>query len=158
MNMVAKAVFAAALAVLSLSAGATSLGLNQSTTLEGNITDLSTPDTFSLTSEIDGQFLIERTDDNKGRLYTLNFIDGEFSEMVTGISSGDTYAFDVTAGTEYQIDVNFQGGNQQSLFNPYQFTVTAVPIPAAAWLFGSALLGIAVVSRRSRAAAAPLVA
>jgi len=36
-------------------------------------------------------------------------------------------------------------------FSPY-FSVTAVPVPAAAWLFGSGLLGLVGVARRRRKA------
>ncbi|HAJ93124.1 MAG TPA: hypothetical protein DCO71_11015 [Gammaproteobacteria bacterium] len=31
------------------------------------------------------------------------------------------------------------------------FTVQAVPIPAAAWLFGTGLLGLVVVARKNKA-------
>lgn len=45
-------------------------------------------------------------------------------------------------------------GLWEALFGPgfrgsdYDMTLTAVPVPAAAWLFGSALLGLAGVARR----------
>lgn len=38
--------------------------------------------------------------------------------------------------------------------NSYEVSVNAVPLPAAAWLFGSALLGLVTVSRRRAAAKA----
>jgi len=38
-------------------------------------------------------------------------------------------------------------------FQPYHFEVAAAPIPAAVWLFGSALAGMGVFGRRKPARA-----
>jgi len=60
-----------------------------------------------------------------------------------GVLPADTYTFDVT------------GVSSGSIGGSYIGTVgaTLVPIPAAAWLFGSALLGLVAVGRRKNAAA-----
>ncbi len=43
----------------------------------------------------------------------------------------------------------FVGGGENGNSTPYYFaTVTQVPIPAAAWLFGSAVLGLGVLKKR----------
>ena len=40
------------------------------------------------------------------------------------------------------------GGEQTDTYIQYHLTPTAVPVPAAAWLFGSALVGLAGIGRR----------
>lgn len=43
-------------------------------------------------------------------------------------------------------------GNSAGVWAAGDITLTAVPVPAAAWLFGSALMGLAGVARRRKAA------
>ena len=59
----------------------------------------------------------------------------------TGPLPAGTYTFDAT------------GTSAGSFGGSYIGTVGAVPLPAAAWLFGSAMLGLAAVGRRKKAAA-----
>jgi len=69
------------------------------------------------------------------------------SQMVGLNGSVSSGIFDVTTGTTYQ--VRFQG-TAGGLGGPGSYNVTAsvVPIPAAFWLFASALAGLVAVGRR----------
>lgn len=60
--------------------------------------------------------------------------------------------FDGTLGGAYRADVWQFAGNLHTK-SVTTFTPSAVPVPAAAWLFGSGLLGLAGTARRRRAAA-----
>ncbi len=79
---------------------------------------------------------------------------GEYLGIQFLLSSGKTYA-DLLSGLSsgaFRIGIHvqgFNGGYSESMINtPY---VTAVPVPAAAWLLGSGLLGMAAVGRRRSA-------
>jgi len=50
------------------------------------------------------------------------------------------------------IDEGLTTPDPQDGFDVRRIAVTAVPIPAAAWLFGSALIGMAAIARRRKAA------
>ncbi len=63
-------------------------------------------------------------------------------------AAGDTYVLDYTAIVPQADASNFGG----VLFQLHlEGTVAAVPVPAAVWLFGSGLLGLAGVARRRKA-------
>lgn len=73
-------------------------------------------------------------------LTSLNILDqdtGVLNLSGTGILSG--HGFDPT-----KADWSFSSQSTTS----YSMTVTAVPVPAAVWLFGSGLLGLVAVARR----------
>ena len=58
----------------------------------------------------------------------------------------------VCAATLVVLANNAHATDDLSNQNPYaSFEVTAVPLPAAAWLFGYGLLGLIGVSRRTKA-------
>lgn len=63
--------------------------------------------------------------------------------ILTGVSNGDVITIDSSyAGTE---------NNLSSVIHGFIGTpITAVPVPAAAWLFGSALVGLAGVGRKRK--------
>lgn len=63
--------------------------------------------------------------------------------------NGDTYALDYTA-TVPAGDPSGFGGVKYNLH--LEGAVSAVPVPAAVWLFGSGLLGLVGVARRKKAA------
>ena len=64
---------------------------------------------------------------------------------LTSSISGTLYSFDTSTGVStYAGDTSF--GYQSGLAN-----ISPVPLPAAAWLFGSALLGLIGYSRRKGA-------
>ena len=77
-------------------------------------------------------------------------MDGSSGFEMTWSGSGgllSTDAFAVEAGDIINIQVSgFVVGDPAE----YNFEVYAAPIPAAAWLFGSALVGFVVVSRRRK--------
>jgi hypothetical protein len=94
----------------------------------------------------------------------ITFNNGDHDQNFSGdfelsIDGGATTTYSLTnifntplTGTEFIFsNPNDQGGSDVS--NEYQFyigamEVTAVPIPAAVWLFGSGLLGLVAVARR----------
>ena len=61
--------------------------------------------------------------------------------FITGLQTGNEY--DRTAAV-WSITGNTDGST-------YSMTVTAVPVPAAVWLFGSGLVGLITVARRKKA-------
>ncbi|MET0028743.1 MAG: hypothetical protein ABW101_14035, partial [Candidatus Thiodiazotropha sp.] len=62
-----------------------------------------------------------------------NLVDANF--VLSGLSAG-TYT------------LQFVGNADGAMGGAYDVTVSAVPLPAAAWLFGSALLGFVTYSAR----------
>lgn len=66
-----------------------------------------------------------------------------------------TFAPDLHTFTGTAVGVDVGGalplGNTGNTWYNYSFSGTAVPVPAAAWLFGSGLMGLAGVARRRRA-------
>ena len=67
--------------------------------------------------------------------------------FTTNFTSGTSNIFGpVKAGT-YVLKISGGGDNGAAT---YDVAVTAVPLPAAAWLFGSALVGAVVIGRRKR--------
>ncbi len=72
-------------------------------------------------------------------MLTLNFnVIGSGSDMLIAAHHNASNSF-VNANTSQEIPVIFGGAS---------YTVTAVPVPAAVWLFGSGLVGLAGVARR----------
>ncbi len=94
------------------------------------------------------------------------FIDFDFTG--TSLTIGNTYTAAVTTGSSFKIAVVYNGAdayasgmafesaagslNSCSAGCDLNFRVTpsAVPVPAAAWLFGSGLVGLLSVSRKRR--------
>ena len=66
-----------------------------------------------------------------------------FSPSWSGID-----AFRIAIGTDYIADPNLIGSGGGQHWALDNITVSAVPVPAAAWLFGSALLGFFGFSRK----------
>jgi hypothetical protein len=69
---------------------------------------------------------------------------GPIAVLGDSVSLGYT----MTAGNDYQI-IMLGGG---SIDGQYSLKVSAVPVPAAAWLFGSALLGLVGFRRKAKMA------
>jgi hypothetical protein len=67
-------------------------------------------------------------------------------EILTGSVTGLALVGPLAAG-DYTIYIRESNGTGT---NPYSVTVNAVPLPAAVWLFGSALMGLTVVARRRK--------
>ena len=92
-----------------------------------------------------------------GAALTLNFGTGAWGSNPDGIaeiscgvdcSNGDNYTLYYTA-TVPEDDPNGYAGFQYEL--NLTGTISAVPVPAAVWLFGSGLLGLAGMARRKKA-------
>jgi hypothetical protein len=90
--------------------------------------------------------------------YTLYVADYnlQIADLTTGFNTGDTlgnsqthadYRLSILAFDDFYTDDN----NNPVYGNPIDLTVSQVPVPAAAWLFGSAMLGFGAISRRKRA-------
>jgi hypothetical protein len=129
--------------------------------------------TFNLNAEIDaggnllgGIIIIGGTVGaaNSGTLLTGNLTDIGFSEVV-GVSDPLEFLFEVTGGDlagayggtggTILTGTDFAGWLGNFANAPFSgasdtFTVSPVPVPAAVWLFGSALLGLAGFGRHSR--------
>ncbi len=97
-----------------------------------SFTDDSTPDDFNLT--VDGVTLLVDYNANSSS-----------SPLVTNdLIQFDQYTFNTIVGTEFLF---WADGNSDS-FRIDRMEVTAVPVPAAVWLFGSGLLGLFGIARR----------
>jgi hypothetical protein len=77
----------------------------------------------------------------------------------TGTTGWQTFAFDAILGSDVSGGITLQlkaacgavaGCTSEAYFDNVSVTadVSAVPVPAAAWLFGSGLLGLVGVARR----------
>ena len=78
---------------------------------------------------------------------SCDFISGT---NATAILPGELLASNLVAGT---YTIAFFEGNASPQSGTVRFGITAVPLPAAAWLFGSALLGVGMIRRRRTATA-----
>jgi len=74
----------------------------------------------------------------------LNELGNPQGENLITAGSSVSGFFDVLAGNTYVL--RYYGSGVTS----YALTLTAVPIPAAAWLFGSVLMALGVVGRKRR--------
>lgn len=76
-------------------------------------------------------------------VYTMNFNEQAIADLNSSIGLGAQY-FSIGIA-----NINF---DQLGYFTPYlaTLTITTVPVPAAAWLFGSGLLGLIGVARHKK--------
>jgi len=90
--------------------------------------------------------------------YTLAVADYNLqaADVLAGFNTGDTlgnnqthadYRLSIMAFDDFELD----GNNNPNYGNSLDITVSQVPVPAAAWLFGSAMMGFGAISRRKRA-------
>lgn len=78
---------------------------------------------------------------------TINDLSGVEQYVFTLNAGQSSGAFTLgTSSSRPEFDLVFSGSGSEVLAN-----ISAVPIPAAAWLFGTALIGMGVISRRRRA-------
>ena len=85
---------------------------------------------------------------------SVTFIrDGGHSQAFTldeDVFTSQTFFFD--AGFQGSTTVTWTQADDGHQFDDIQVALTSVPIPAAAWLFGSGLLGLVGMARRKKAA------
>jgi hypothetical protein len=68
-------------------------------------------------------------------------------------SNLNTISFNAQAGQVYTILIGgYRNGSWGETIDGYKLTVSQVPVPAAVWLFGSALAGMGVIGRRKQKA------
>ena len=90
--------------------------------------------------------------DNDGGDVTVTYVDGStevFSVNTTATGSGDGLFWGVSGLTNWVATVTINTDDPGGITSWDNF-VTAVPLPAAFWLFGSALAGTMVVGRRRK--------
>lgn len=84
--------------------------------------------------------------------YSIGNVTPSTSAPGTNIGS---ISFDAQAGQIYTILIGgYRTGDWGTTIDGYKLTVSQVPVPAAVWLFGSALTGIGIIGRRKEKAAA----
>lgn len=120
----------------------------------GTTYGLNNPDNVAV--DIDGDvFIIE--DQNPGDVWLAHDVDGdgmaESVDLFVGLgefgSEPTGFIFDPFTGG-YLISIQHPSDGNDAIWSITQ-EASVVPIPAAAWLFGSAVLGLVGVSRRKRA-------
>ncbi|MBT8120578.1 MAG: VPLPA-CTERM sorting domain-containing protein, partial [Gammaproteobacteria bacterium] len=77
---------------------------------------------------------------------TYGCSDGVACDPASSISGQLTKGFDVIAGNTYFVELEIEAIAEAIGGNP-----AVVPVPAAAWLFGSGLIGLIGVARRKKA-------
>ena len=87
-----------------------------------------------------------------GTLYDFDWTE---NELVFGYTDIDCPWFDFCSTTNEYVRISldnggFDAGFLSKRFNDTGTAVTTIPIPAAVWLFGSGILGLASVARRKR--------
>lgn len=134
-----------------LAAAGVALFLSTIFTGTASATTLSAGDSVVLTSFDNYDFVLDSTVssislelDSASTTGVVSFavVDG-FFKALNALDAGDIATFTV-APTD--TDLNFTVAPIG--LGSFALTVTAVPIPAAAWLFGSAILGLTLVARR----------
>ena len=74
-------------------------------------------------------------------------------DLASTTELGETYTANVVNLSAFKLHIHGDSTNSFGMSGSYQMTVDsdiqAVPVPAAVWLFGSALMGLVGVTRRS---------
>lgn len=103
--------------------------------------DLINFDSFTSSSSDDFNLTVD------GVLVLLDYNANDTSALVNNdLVQFDQYTFNNITGTKYL----FWADSNTDSFRIDRLEVTAVPVPAAAWLFGSGLLGLVGVARRKQ--------
>lgn len=125
------------------------LGANQKVRLTFDYTwgasdsDPSTNDAFDVL--LDGTSIF--SDDTTGLTFNSSS-DPAFRSVTETVSTTFTPDDDSNFELSFSLNEVSDGPNSGTLVAVDNVSLTVVPIPAAAWLFGTALLGVAVVARR----------
>ena len=105
-------------------------------------------------------FFTDSFDISEAGLYKATLTDFEFpeamvksgmavttaTELLGSVDAPGSFTFDATLG-QYFVSFFGEAGASTS-YGMYGIEISQVPVPAAAWLFGSGLIGLAVVARR----------
>lgn len=95
-------------------------------------------------------WLYNDTDTDTGSYILGSEIDHRTYVDLLGDGFGGTFSALLSSGAQYILKIAVSGG--ATAFSATT-QVSAVPLPAAAWLFGSALLGLGIFRRRKQVAA-----
>lgn len=104
-------------------------------------------ETFSIVNSVPkfASFIVEYSLDG-GNNYTVY-------DLASASVFGETYTASIVDLSAFKLRISGDATNSLGLSGSYQMTVNssvqAVPVPAAVWLFGSALLGLVGVTRRN---------
>ena len=82
----------------------------------------------------------------------VQLLDSAGTEIASGTADNEFVIDEAIAAGDYTLRIT--GTPDGTNGGAYMVGLSVVPIPAAAWLFGTAVLGFAVVSRRRRASEA----
>ena len=93
-----------------------------------NTFNLVSADSTSIADFLDGVFL--------GVSYSVNSFDPTFL-LVSGSGNAEAY-------------FSYSPASGEAGFGSLTYTISSVPVPAAVWLFGSALAGFGAINRRKR--------
>ena len=73
-------------------------------------------------------------------------------ELLGRILAPGSFTFDATPGEYFVSFFGFADASTSSQLGQYGIEISQVPVPAAAWLFGSGLVALIGLSRRKKAA------
>jgi len=73
------------------------------------------------------------------------------TDLLGSLLAAGSFNFDATPGKYFVSFFGFANTSAPQLGN-YGIEISQIPVPAAVWLFGSGLLGLYLISRRSKAA------
>ena len=73
-------------------------------------------------------------------------------ELLGSILAPGSFTFDATPGEYFVSFFGFADASTSSQLGQYGIEISQVPVPAAAWLFGSGLVALIGLSRRKKAA------
>jgi hypothetical protein len=111
--------------------------------------DSQTPDKYTFTLSAPSDVLIKL---QSGTEVTINgfLTGGGVDESGTENHYVEFLVTGLAADTPYELLVTKDPNQGQPNGQPYTGSISAVPLPAAAWLFGSAIMGLTLVARRRR--------
>ena len=92
-------------------------------------------------------------DDNVSNYRRVYFLLAGQNRLIVDLLADDfvlQLSLYASGASSFQLTQAVGGGDADPTLDVYNGTVSAIPLPAAAWLFGSALLGLVTVARRKR--------
>ncbi len=117
-------------------------------------------DSYSLTLADNSAVTIDLQDKAAGSLFNIEKLSLSLTDSsgntVAQAGEGDNFTTSMLQAGDYKVSVTglsqaLKGGVYSAMFRTTGAQTSAVPIPAAAWLFGSALITMVGVARRKKA-------